>query len=137
MYTEYAGRISYCISINYILQINDTKINALPWNLTLLYLPYQKKNEQNHYFFHTVLRLNQILYISYCCFKINILLCMQTNIFKNTSTCTCHFYKCKWQMIELKNLLVSHVWPFRLTINKHNMITLNAHIENNGVSFIP
>lgn len=35
---------------------------TLKLNFTLFAL--SKKNEQNHYFFHTVLRLNQILYIS-------------------------------------------------------------------------
>lgn len=71
----------------------EDKRITLKLNFTLFALS-KKKNEQNHYFFHTVLRLNQILCISYCCFKINILICMQTNIFKNTSTCTCHFYNC-------------------------------------------
>lgn len=48
-------------SINYILQIYEDKRITLKLNFTLFAL--SKKNEQNHYFFHTVLRLNQILYI--------------------------------------------------------------------------
>lgn len=40
----------------------EDKRITLKLNFTLFAL--SKKNEPNHYFFHTVLRLNQILYIS-------------------------------------------------------------------------
>lgn len=39
----------------------EDKRITLKLNFTLFAL--SKKNEQNHYFFHTVLRLNQTLYI--------------------------------------------------------------------------
>lgn len=41
----------------------EDKRITLKLNFTLFALS-KKKNEQNHYFFHTVLRLNQILYRS-------------------------------------------------------------------------